>query len=134
MGGSGGAWLLLVLSLSSVFVSVCGQNGTVNGTVNGTANATANSTRPVYLYPPCVGVELVYELQQVVEISPNATIVSNQPYRFESNLTVNNKGYSTVDTWGVGFVWKNREVSFCSFCLMILDLSVFLEPHGVLFL
>lgn len=110
MGGSRGAWLLLVLSLSSVFVSVCGQNATVNGTVNG----TANSTVPV-LYPSCAGVEITYELQQVVEISPNASILANQPYRFQSNLTVNNKGYSTVDTWGVGVMWQNREVSFCSF-------------------
>jgi hypothetical protein len=115
MGGSRGAWLLLlVLSLASVLVCARGQNSTVNGTVsviaNGTANGTTNATVPVYLYPSCDGVEIVYQLLQVVEISPNATNPANQPYRFESNLTVNNKGYSTVDTWGVGFNWVNREV------------------------
>lgn len=131
MGGSRGArLLLLVLSLASVLVCARGQNGTVNVIANGTANGTVNSTTvPVYLYPSCDGVEIVYQLQQVVEISPNATNPVNQPYRFESNLTVNNKGYSTVDTWGVGFNWVNREIlvsaSGDSGTLMLEDGSAF---------
>ena len=118
MGGSrGGAWLLLFLALASVFVSVRGLNVTVNGTVpatgNATTNATANATAPVYPY--CAGVEVIYELTSVTRIPINASTPATQPYGFESTLTVNNAGYSTVETWGVGLTWPNQVVSFSSF-------------------
>lgn len=81
--------MVFFLSISSIFVSTSGQ-----------------------ALPTCHGVEVLYTLiGNALQIYPNETLPENQVYRFEANITLTNKGYSTLDTWGVGLTFQHREVS-----------------------
>lgn len=80
--------MVFFLSISSIFVSTSGQ-----------------------ALPTCHGVEVLYTLiGNALQIYPNETLPENQVYRFEANITLTNKGYSTLDTWGVGLTFQHREV------------------------
>lgn len=84
-------------------------NTTTTGT-NSTANSTANSTS---VYPPCQGVQLVYELTgQPVKIYPFITDATKQAYSFGATINLTNEGYNDLSSdWTVGIDYQYNEVS-----------------------
>lgn len=84
-------------------------NNITTGT-NSTANSTANSTS---VYPPCQGVQLVYELTaQPVKIYPFITDSTKQAYSFGATINLTNQGYNDLSSdWTVGIDYRYNEVS-----------------------
>lgn len=139
MGGFRGAMLLFTfLSVATVFVSVSGQGAmtpapaapvappplTLVGPVQAPlapapvgplAPILAPAPAPAYNFPSCDGVEVLYSLIATAEIFPSASTPAKQPYSFGAAVTLTNKGYSTLESWGVGLTFQHDEVRFLKF-------------------
>ncbi|KAG0577580.1 hypothetical protein KC19_5G166100 [Ceratodon purpureus] len=132
----GAVVLFAVLVISTVFVAVSGQGAVVPAPVAPPplalvtppvqapvalapvalppvaplAPILAPAPAPAYIFPSCDGVEVVYTLIATAEIFPNASTPAKQPYSFEGSVTLTNKGYSTLDMWGVGMTFQHNEI------------------------
>ena len=134
MGGGGGALLLLAfLSVCAVFVGVSGQGGGIAVSVGpnmvapvvvpvqvyvapapvaAMAPTLAPAPGPAYIFPSCDGVAVTYALAGTTRIFPNASIAAKQPYSFGASVTLENQGYMTLESWGVGLTYQHNEVRF----------------------
>ncbi len=67
---------------------------------------------PAPLYPPCEGVDLLYQVSNVEKIYPylNASQAELQPYSFEATATITNMGFSEVKNWAMGIRFQHDEV------------------------
>lgn len=67
---------------------------------------------PAPLWPFCEGVDIVYVTTFTEKIFPYLNDTPwIQPYKFESQVTLTNMGYSTVEAWAMGIKFQYHEVS-----------------------
>ncbi|CAM6044676.1 unnamed protein product [Sphagnum compactum] len=65
----------------------------------------------VLLFPPCKGVDLLYQVSSVQKIFPylNGT-PQLQPYAFAATATITNMGFSEVQNWAMGIHFQHNEI------------------------
>lgn len=67
---------------------------------------------PAPLWPFCEGVDIVYVTTFTEKIYPYLNDTPwLQPYKFESQVTLTNMGYSTVEAWAMWIKFQYHEVS-----------------------
>lgn len=67
---------------------------------------------PAPLWPFCEGVDIIYMTTFTEKIYPYLNDTPwLQPYKFESQVTLTNMGYSTVEAWAMWIKFQNHEVS-----------------------
>jgi hypothetical protein len=72
----------------------------------------APAPEPAPLWPFCEGVDIVYVTTFTEKIYPYLNDTPwLQPYKFESQVTLTNMGYSTVEAWAMWIKFQYHEVS-----------------------
>lgn len=120
MGGCKVGVGVLLIVLFVMVVSVDGQAPIGPPVVGGPAPTPvpapapldfAPAPEPAPLWPPCDGVDVVYQNTLVEKIYPFLNDTPwLQPYKFSSIVTVTNMGYSTVEGWAIGMNFSNNEI------------------------
>lgn len=71
--------------------------------------------------PTCNGISISYVYNSGFQIPPTATNTTNQPYTFQSTLTLTNAGVDRLKSWRVFVGFQNREFLVSSSNAVLAD-------------